>query len=109
MAGDIDDETALAAARDFGGLKGMDLAKEVTTEKTYQWSQHSWELGVGHSDQDPATTKYKVVAYDFGVKRNILRMLVDRGCELISSAGQNPGKRSVGHEPRRHIPIQRPW
>ena len=78
MAGEIDDETALAAARGFAGLKGMDLAKEVTVESAYQWTEHSWELGVGHRQQDPQSTKYKVVAYDFGVKRNILRMLVDR-------------------------------
>ena len=82
MAGDVDDETALAAARGFAGLKGMDLAKEVTTESTYQWSEHSWELGAGHRTQDPSTSKYKVVAYDFGVKRNILRMLTERGCLL---------------------------
>ena len=99
MAGDIDDETALAAARDFGGLKGMDLAKEVTTEKTYQWSQHSWELGVGHSDQDPATTKFKVVAYDFGVKRNILRMLVDRGCELTVVPAKTPASEVLAMNP----------
>ena len=99
MAGDVDDETALAAARDFAGLKGMDLAKEVTTEKTYQWSQHSWELGVGHSDQDPATTKYKVVAYDFGVKRNILRMLVDRGCELIVVPAKTPASEVLAMKP----------
>jgi carbamoyl-phosphate synthase small subunit len=99
MAGDIDDETALAAARDFGGLKGMDLAKEVTTEKTYQWSQHCWELGVGHSDQDPATAKYKVVAYDFGVKRNILRMLVDRGCELIVVPAKTPASEVLAMKP----------
>lgn len=99
MAGDIDDETALAAARDFAGLKGMDLAKEVTTEKTYQWSQHSWELGVGHSDQDPATAKYKVVAYDFGVKRNILRMLVDRGCELIVVPAKTPASEVLAMNP----------
>ena len=83
MAGDVDDETALAHARNFAGLKGMDLAKEVTTDSTYQWREHSWQLGVGHKEQDPSSTKYKVVAYDFGVKRNILRMLVDRDCELI--------------------------
>ena len=83
MAGTVDDETALAAARGFAGLKGMDLAKEVTTESTYQWSEHSWQLGEGHKPQDPASTKYKVVAYDYGVKRNILRMLVDLDCELI--------------------------
>jgi carbamoyl-phosphate synthase small subunit len=99
MAGDVDDETALAAARDFAGLKGMDLAKEVTTEKTYQWSQHSWELGVGHSDQDPATAKYKVVAYDFGVKRNILRMLVDRGCELIVVPAKTPASEVLAMKP----------
>jgi carbamoyl-phosphate synthase small subunit len=99
MAGDVDDETALAAARGFAGLKGMDLAKEVTTETTYQWSQHSWELGVGHTDQDPATTKFKVVAYDFGVKRNILRMLVDRGCELIVVPAKTPASDVLAMKP----------
>ena len=99
MAGDVDDETALAAARGFAGLKGMDLAKEVTTETTYQWSQHSRELGVGHTDQDPATTKYKVVAYDFGVKRNILRMLVDRGCELIVVPAKTPASEVLAMKP----------
>jgi carbamoyl-phosphate synthase small subunit len=68
----------------------MDLAKEVTTASTYQWSEHSWELGVGHKIQDPSSAKFKVVAYDFGVKRNILRMLVDRGCELIVVPAQTP-------------------
>jgi carbamoyl-phosphate synthase small subunit len=90
MAGTVDDETALAAARGFAGLKGMDLAKEVTTESTYQWSEHSWELGAGHRTQDPSTSKYKVVAYDFGVKRNILRMLVDLDCELIVVPAKTP-------------------
>ena len=99
MAGDVDDETALAAARGFAGLKGMGLAKEVTTETTYQWSQHSWELGVGHTDQDPATTRYKVVAYDFGVKRNILRMLVDRGCELIVVPAKTPASEVLAMKP----------
>ena len=99
MAGDVDDETALAAARGFAGLKGMDLAKEVTTEKTYQWSQHSWELSVGHSDQDPATAKFKVVAYDFGVKRNILRMLVDRGCELTVVPAKTPASEVLAMNP----------
>ena len=90
MAGQVSDEQALAAAREFAGLKGMDLAKEVTTPHTYQWSEHSWELGVGHKIQAPSSTKYKVVAYDYGVKRNILRMLVDRGCELIVVPAQTP-------------------
>jgi len=99
MAGDVDDETALAAARGFAGLKGMDLAKEVTTETTYQWSEHSWELGEGHKPQDPAMTKYKVVAYDFGVKRNILRMLVDLNCELIVVPAKTPASEVLAMQP----------
>jgi carbamoyl-phosphate synthase small subunit len=90
MAGNVSDEQALTAARAFAGLEGMDLAKEVTTASTYQWSEHSWELCVGHKIQDPSSAKFKVVAYDFGVKRNILRMLVDRGCELIVVPAQTP-------------------
>ncbi len=99
MAGTVDDETALAAARGFAGLKGMDLAKEVTTETTYQWSEHSWELGQGHKPQDPASTQYKVVAYDFGVKRNILRMLVDLDCELIVVPAKTPASEVLAMQP----------
>jgi carbamoyl-phosphate synthase small subunit len=99
MAGTVDDETALAAARGFSGLKGMDLAKEVTTESTYQWSEHSWELGAGHRTQDPSTSKYKVVAYDFGVKRNILRMLVDLDCELIVVPAKTPASDVLAMQP----------
>ncbi|MDB4261182.1 glutamine-hydrolyzing carbamoyl-phosphate synthase small subunit [Porticoccaceae bacterium] len=99
MAGTVDDETALAAARGFAGLKGMDLAKEVTTETTYQWSEHSWELGEGHKPQDPASTKYKVVAYDYGVKRNILRMLVDLDCELIVVPAKTPASEVLAMQP----------
>ena len=99
MAGTVDDETALAAARGFAGLKGMDLAKEVTTETTYQWSEHSWELGEGHKPQDPANTKYKVVAYDYGVKRNILRMLVDLDCELIVVPAKTPASEVLAMQP----------
>ena len=99
MAGDVDDETALAHARNFVGLKGMDLAKEVTTDSTYQWREHSWQLGVGHKEQDPSSTKYKVVAYDFGVKRNILRMLVDRDCELIVVPAKTPASEVLAMQP----------
>ncbi len=81
MAGDnIDLDTAKAKIDDFPGLQGMDLAKQVTTEKSYQWNQGIWQLGEGHQQGD-APSKH-VVAYDFGVKRNILRLLVDRGCRL---------------------------
>jgi carbamoyl-phosphate synthase small subunit len=71
---------AQASLAEFPGLAGMDLAKEVTTESTYEWTEGSWVLGEGHSKQ--ADTRFHVVAYDFGVKRNILRMLADRGCRL---------------------------
>jgi carbamoyl-phosphate synthase small subunit len=78
--GKLDEAKALAAAKAFGGLKGLDLAKEVTVSEPYTWNETSWELGEGHSNGDGK--KFKVVAYDYGVKRNILRMLVDRGCDL---------------------------
>ena len=84
MAGDnLDEATALEKARAFAGLKGMDLAKEVTTEIVYPWKQGSWTLTGGlPKDTDDALLPYHVVAYDFGAKSNILRMLVDRGCRL---------------------------
>jgi len=80
MAGDIDEAKALQLARDFPGLNGMDLAKEVTVAKSYEWIEGSWQLGEGFAQL--SNTKFHVVAYDYGVKRNILRMLVDRGCRL---------------------------
>ena len=81
MAGEVDDREAVDYAREFSGLKGMDLAKEVTTSETYSWEEGSWKLGEGYTQ--PTEKPYKVVAYDFGAKRNILRMLVDRGADLI--------------------------
>ena len=99
MASNVSDEQALAAAKEFSGLKGMDLAKEVTTATSYQWSEHSWELGVGHKSQEPSSIKFKVVAYDYGVKRNILRMLVDRGCELIVVPAQTPAADVIAMNP----------
>jgi carbamoyl-phosphate synthase small subunit len=71
---------ALAQAKAFPGLKGMDLAKVVSTKEQYQWTEGSWELGKGHIT--PESSQFHVVAYDFGAKRNILRMLVDRGCKV---------------------------
>ena len=96
MAGDIDVDTAIAAAKDFPGLKGMDLAKEVTTSETYQWHQPSWSL---EAEKKPASGRFKVVAYDFGVKRNILRMLVDRGCELTVVPAQTPASEVLAMKP----------
>ena len=97
MAGDIDEEAALAAAREFAGLKGMDLAKEVTTATSYAWREHSWALGSGH--QTSSGGKYKVVAYDYGVKRNILRMLVDRDCDLTVVPAQTPASEVLAMKP----------
>lgn len=79
----LDEAAALAQAQAFPGLKGMDLAKEVTTTETYSWKQGSWTLIDGLPEAlDDSELPYHVVAYDFGAKRNILRMLVDRGCRL---------------------------
>ena len=79
----IDEKKAIARAQAFAGLKGMDLAKEVTTVKQYQWTQGSWSVASNqHSQHDVASLPYHVVAYDYGIKRNILNMLVDRGCRV---------------------------
>jgi carbamoyl-phosphate synthase small subunit len=81
MAGDCDPAEALVRARAFPGLKGMDLASVVSVSAPYTWSDGSWALGRGFTRPEPVAT-FKVVAYDYGVKRNILRMLADRGCML---------------------------
>ncbi|MFT4941620.1 MAG: carbamoyl-phosphate synthase small subunit [Paraglaciecola sp.] len=78
---ELDETLALTTARGFAGLKGMDLAKEVTTAERFEWTDGSWVLGKGYQ-QNKQNTDFHVVAYDFGVKHNILRMLVDRGCRL---------------------------
>ena len=91
MAGEtIDEARALAEARGFAGLKGMDLAREVSVAKRYSWDEGSWVFGVGHSQRPAADMPWHVVAYDYGVKRNILRMLVDRGCRLTVVPAQTP-------------------
>jgi len=79
---DIDEEAALAQARGFAGLKGMDLAQVVSVTEPYLWRESSWQHGIGHSERPEAELPWHVVAYDYGTKRNILRMLVDRGCRL---------------------------
>jgi carbamoyl-phosphate synthase small subunit len=77
---DLNAEEAIAEARAFPGLAGMDLAKVVTTAEAYTWTSGEWKLGQGFVEQ--AAPQYHVVAYDFGVKRNILHMLAERGCKL---------------------------
>jgi carbamoyl-phosphate synthase small subunit len=91
MAGEVVDEAhALQQAREFAGLKGMDLAKEVTAPDSYTWREGSWVMGVGHSERAESALPWHVVAYDFGVKRNILRMLVDHGCRLTVVPARTP-------------------
>ena len=100
MAGDgIDEAAALEAARGFAGLKGMDLAKEVTVSEGYEWTQGSWVHGEGHSERSAESLPHHVVAYDFGVKRNILRMLVDRGCRLTVVPAQTPAAEVLAMNP----------
>ncbi len=81
LAGDnISEEAAIAAAKSFPGLKGMDLAKEVTRKETTDWTESNWTLQSGYQTQ--SYTDFHVVAYDFGVKHNILRMLAERRCKI---------------------------
>ncbi len=100
MAGDnLDEARALELARGFAGLKGMDLAKEVTTDTTYQWRETSWSLNDGHQVRGDDELPLHVVAYDYGVKRNILRMLVDRGCRLTVVPAQTPAAEVLALKP----------
>ena len=77
----VSEKTALKLAREFPGLKGMDLAKVVSVSKSYPWTTGSWELETNR-ETTLKNEKFHVVVYDFGIKRNILRMLVDRGCRI---------------------------
>ncbi|MDP9527077.1 glutamine-hydrolyzing carbamoyl-phosphate synthase small subunit [Pseudomonas protegens] len=92
MAGDnISEEAAIAAARGFPGLKGMDLAKVVSTKQSYEWRSTVWDLKTdSHATIETADLPYHVVAYDYGVKLNILRMLVERGCRVTVVPAQTP-------------------
>ena len=99
VAGDhIDAEAAVAKAKAFSGLKGMDLAKEVTTRQNYVWTEGAWTLESGHVDKADSAI-YHVVAYDYGVKRNILRMLADRGCKLTVVPAQTPAAEVLAMNP----------
>jgi len=99
IAGDnIDEASALEQAKAFPGLKGMDLAKEVTTQETFEWNQGSWTL-TGGLPAPKTDAKYHVVAYDFGAKRNILRMLVDRDCKLTVVPAQTPASEVLAMNP----------
>ncbi|MDD2546213.1 MAG: glutamine-hydrolyzing carbamoyl-phosphate synthase small subunit [Burkholderiaceae bacterium] len=81
-------DEALAAAKAAPSMAGLDLAKVVTTAASYAWSETEWQLGVGYGQL--SAPRFRVVAYDFGVKKNILRMLAERGCEVTVVPAQTP-------------------
>ena len=90
MSGNIDEKKALELALSFGSMAGKDLAQEVTTKETYQWTQGEWQLGTGYVET--TAPEFNIVAYDFGVKRNILRMLAQRGCRITVVPAKTPAK-----------------
>lgn len=94
-------DNALAQAKAFPGLKGMDLAKVVSTKEQYQWTSGSWSLGsaMGEGFSQPENLDFHVVAYDFGAKSNILRMLVDRGCKLTVVPAQTSASEVLAMNP----------
>jgi carbamoyl-phosphate synthase small subunit len=96
LVGD-DAEEALRLAREFPGMAGMDLAKVVTVKDSYTWSDSVWKLGEGHST--PAPGKFHVVAMDFGVKRNILRLLVEHGCRVTVVPAQTSAEEVLALNP----------
>ena len=97
MAGRIDERAALAAARAFPGLAGMDLAKVVSCREPYSWDETTWTLGRGYGRQ--TQPKLHVVAYDYGVKRNILRKLAARGCKLTVIPAQTSAQDAIKYKP----------
>lgn len=94
----IDAEKAIKSANEFSGLVGMDLAKEVSTTAEYQWTDGTWDLENGIKTASSSKT-YRVIAYDFGVKRNILRILSDLGCDVSVVPAQTPASQVLAEKP----------
>jgi carbamoyl-phosphate synthase small subunit len=94
----IDDQQVIEKARSFAGLKGMDLAKEVTTAESYSWTDSVWDLETNQPAEAQAS-RFHVVAYDYGVKRNILRMLVERGCKVTVVPAKTPATEVLAMQP----------
>jgi carbamoyl-phosphate synthase small subunit len=97
LAGSDDVARALEAARAFPGLAGLDLAKVVTTAKPYEWTEGKWQTGGGFAKGAPP--RFRVAAYDFGVKRNILRLLVERGCRVTVLPAQTSAEEALALKP----------
>ena len=90
IAGQVDLDAALQKAKAFPGLAGMDLAKVVTTQKPYEWAEGRWEMGKGYRKIE--NPRFHVVAYDYGIKRNILRLIAERGARVTVVPAQMPAK-----------------
>jgi carbamoyl-phosphate synthase small subunit len=97
MAGRVDEARALAEARAFPGLAGMDLAKVVSCSAPYAWDEAEWSLGQGYASRQDS--RFHVVAFDYGVKRNILRKLVGRGCRVTVLPAQTSAKEALAQRP----------
>lgn len=97
MAGEIDEAKALELAKGFPGLSGMDLAKVVSVTKPYEWTEGEWALGKGFVS--PKEPQFNVVAFDYGVKRNILRMLSSRGCKVTVLPAQATAEQALALKP----------
>ena len=97
MAGNIDEAEAIKIAKNFSGLAGKDLAKEVSCKTAYEFINGEWDLELGYTKSP--TPKYHVVAYDYGVKQNILRMLVSRGCKVTVLPAQTSPAEALSYQP----------
>ncbi|TAK42759.1 MAG: carbamoyl-phosphate synthase small subunit [Betaproteobacteria bacterium] len=98
VAGELDEAKALERARAFPGLAGMDLAKVVSTDAPYEWREGAWELGKGFR-RGAETATVHVVAYDYGIKRNILRLLAERGARISVVPAQMPAREVLKMRP----------
>ncbi len=97
--GDIDEDKAVELAQQFAGLKNMDLAKEVTVTEAYEWQGGAEWMLEGNEYPAPSDTPFHVVAYDFGIKHNILRKLAQRGCRLTVVPAQTPAEDVLAMKP----------
>lgn len=97
MTGSVDEAKALELAQSFGSMAGKDLAKQVTHSQPFDWNEGEWQLGQGFSQQLEA--KYHIVAYDFGVKSNILRMLAQRGCKITVVPATTSAEQVLAYNP----------
>ena len=97
MAGDVSTDVALSKAKAFPGLAGMDLAKVVTTEKPYEWTEGRWELGTGYRKLE--NPRFHVVAYDYGIKHNILRLIAEHGARVTVVPAQMPAREVLRMKP----------